>query len=113
MRYFRRTEEPPAFGTAHRPGEIVPDTFFGDSQISFEGNEYWEEVIVTGKPKPKKIIKKVALFRNNYSTPLRGLIELVFSEEHSEAGGFERAAHSYHTRLTDWVEVTFIERTNK
>ena len=95
MRYFRRNSF--LLGEQRCEEGIIKSEH--EFSSTFNGNEYWEEVIVTPKPQPKKIKKEIALFRAGDDS----IVACTASEYTSKRYPA--------LRITDWVEVEFVERT--
>ena len=93
MRYFRRNSF--LLGEQREEGIIKSEHEFFSN---FKGNEFWEEVIVTPKPQPKKYKKEVALF------------QIGSSMVACEAGDYISTNYSFN-RITDWALVEFVEKT--
>ena len=122
MRYFRCIEW---LGRTHLVGEVCSEeelkadhSWFSNTDTDWPIAGKWEEVLVTprrpsparratfrrnAKPKPKQLTKKVALFDIHGSLP--DPIVARFGEPIID--------HPKMERLSDWVDVTFTERTDK
>ena len=101
MRYFKCTESG-SKRTGYSEGFVLcyPGPSF--ASVPTPDDTRWEEVLVTEKPKLKTWTRKVAIFK---------------MDRLDEAGIVMAVDETYSTsyprdRTSDWVEVTFTERTD-
>lgn len=105
MRYFRRN----AVGWPGCEVGIIKseNEFPSTNGKAFNGNEYWEEVIVTPKPQPKTFKKRLCLaIHKNWLS--KESFDMAFVIDNQES--LDGMRNHDIVQLTDWVEVDFVEK---